>query len=283
MEFSMFCVYLTSYSGNKLPPFYIGSSSVANVLAGYRGSVSSRKFKAMWKEELNNNPQHFKTMVLCSFETKQEALEKEKKLQFLLKVVRNELYVNQALACPNGFFGRDVSGKNNPRFGVKVSDISKCKMSKSATGKMQTPRHNENISKAQLLLWESEERRNTLSIKYSGAGNPNFGKIGEASPNFGKTRSSTTKTRISKALKEHLRTDSHCVKLSRMYLIERTDGRTFSGYGLGKFCATISVKQTSFLYSLTSKKFMNGFRLIAKLGMCNDLGAISLSDHLTLN
>jgi hypothetical protein len=35
----MFAVYLTSYKGNKLPPFYIGSSSVSALNSGYHGSV----------------------------------------------------------------------------------------------------------------------------------------------------------------------------------------------------------------------------------------------------
>lgn len=33
----LYCTYLTSYFGNKLPPFYIGYTTVANINRGYRG------------------------------------------------------------------------------------------------------------------------------------------------------------------------------------------------------------------------------------------------------
>ena len=41
----MYCVYLTVYSGNLLPMFYIGSSSVKKIQNGYCGSISSKKYK----------------------------------------------------------------------------------------------------------------------------------------------------------------------------------------------------------------------------------------------
>ena len=31
----MYCVYLTIYTGNKLPPFYIGSTSLKKINKGY--------------------------------------------------------------------------------------------------------------------------------------------------------------------------------------------------------------------------------------------------------
>ena len=40
-----YVVYLTRYSGGKLPPWYIGSSTEEKVLAGYNGSVKSKKWK----------------------------------------------------------------------------------------------------------------------------------------------------------------------------------------------------------------------------------------------
>ena len=57
----MYCVYLTTYKGNKLPPFYIGSTQVVQVERGYHGSVRSKKYEMMWKSELINNPHLFKT------------------------------------------------------------------------------------------------------------------------------------------------------------------------------------------------------------------------------
>lgn len=54
-----YCVYLTIYSGSKLPPFYIGSGTLDKILnKGYRGSVTSKQFKKIWSQELKfyHNP-----------------------------------------------------------------------------------------------------------------------------------------------------------------------------------------------------------------------------------
>jgi hypothetical protein len=41
----MFCVYVTFYRGNKLPPFYIGSTYLENMNRGYKGSPRSKKYE----------------------------------------------------------------------------------------------------------------------------------------------------------------------------------------------------------------------------------------------
>ena len=56
----IYCTYLTVYTGNKLPPFYIGSTSVDNISKGYRGSVLSKNYKSIWKQELHSHPDLFK-------------------------------------------------------------------------------------------------------------------------------------------------------------------------------------------------------------------------------
>jgi hypothetical protein len=42
----MFVTYLTEYLGNKILPFYIGSTSAERLASGYRGSVRSQKWGA---------------------------------------------------------------------------------------------------------------------------------------------------------------------------------------------------------------------------------------------
>lgn len=115
-----YCVYLTVYRGNKLPPFYIGSSSVSKVDNGYRGSVSSARYKKIWKHELKNNPDRFKTKIIKTFVTRQDALDWEYKIQKKLAVVDNQLYCNLWYAC--GIFGYQNSGKNHPFYGKKLWD-----------------------------------------------------------------------------------------------------------------------------------------------------------------
>ena len=131
---TIYCTYLTTYRGNKLPPFYIGSSTVKKVESGYRGSVSSKKYKSIWKSELKQNPDLFKTKIISLHETSEEAREKELKLQKALNVVHSPLYINQSYASVNGYFGVSVTGKNNPWYGRRHGEESRKKMSKSCSG-----------------------------------------------------------------------------------------------------------------------------------------------------
>lgn len=114
----IYCVYITTYSGSKMPPLYIGSSSVEKVKNGYYGSVSSKKWKHIWKTELRENPDYFKSMILMCYDTREEALRFELELHKELDVVKNVNFINESFAQVNGFFGRDVSGDKNPMFGL---------------------------------------------------------------------------------------------------------------------------------------------------------------------
>ena len=122
---TIYVVYLTVYSGNKLPPFYIGSSSLEKIQNGYKGSVTSKKYKQKWKNEVKTNPEQFKTNIISRHKTRKEALSKEYVLQKKLNVVKSEMYVNMAIAAPFGFFGMDVSGKNAPFYGKKHTEETK--------------------------------------------------------------------------------------------------------------------------------------------------------------
>lgn len=152
----IYCTYLTIYKGNKLPPFYIGSTSVDKINRGYRGSVSSKRYKDIWKSELKTNPNLFKTIIISKHQTREEALDKEKKIQINLNVVKSPLYINESIAAPYGYFGRDMSGELNNFYGKthnsdtikKISESSrkrKCsietkqKMSKNRKGKKIGP------------------------------------------------------------------------------------------------------------------------------------------------
>lgn len=105
----MFVSYLTIYSGDKLPPFYIGSSFIENVLENnYHGSVSSLKYKSIYDLELIENPELFDTIILSEFKTRKEATANELYWQRRHKVVENPLFFNMAYATVDGFFGKDI-------------------------------------------------------------------------------------------------------------------------------------------------------------------------------
>lgn len=112
-----YVVYKVTYSGDKHPPYYIGSTHISKIRKGYIGSVSSLAWKGLFLAEKKANRHLYSLEIMQTCETRKEALEKELEIHILYDVVKNPLFYNEALACPNGFFGRDVSGSNNPRFG----------------------------------------------------------------------------------------------------------------------------------------------------------------------
>jgi hypothetical protein len=131
-------VYIIVYFGNKLPKKtkdslkpprrYIGSSKVSNILSGYLGSVTSKKYSKIWNEEINKNREAFKIKILSYHDTDLEARKEEKRLHIKYDVVKSDIYVNLAIASPNGYFGIPDTGR-------KFSKETRTKMSKIRKGK----------------------------------------------------------------------------------------------------------------------------------------------------
>ncbi len=113
-----YCCYLTIYSGELLPPFYFGSTKVERVKNGYHGSVCSKKWGNIYKQEKKDNPHLFKTIILKTTYNRTTATAVEYFLQKKNNVVKSSFFFNEALAAINGMFGRDTSGANHPLFGV---------------------------------------------------------------------------------------------------------------------------------------------------------------------
>ena len=95
MKIKPFCTYITYYSGTKLPPYYIGHSSVEKVKSGYHGSVSSKEYKKIYLKELIDNPELFKTEIIETFKTKREAEHAEGIEQRKVNAANNPLYMNK--------------------------------------------------------------------------------------------------------------------------------------------------------------------------------------------
>lgn len=146
----MYCVYLTIYSGNLLPPFYIGSTSIEKVRKGYHGSVTSKKYQSLYRKELKTNPHLFKTHIILIFTKRQDALEKENEIQKKLDVVNSSMYFNESYAKN---FGYSTKGEKNGFYGKHHSEetLMKLRKPKSDTSKMRKPKsdkHRQNITKA---------------------------------------------------------------------------------------------------------------------------------------
>ena len=116
---NIYCVYLTIYRGNKLPPFYIGSSSVKIISEGYKGTVKSKKYKEIWKSELKHNSHLFSTKIIYKTFDRKDALNKERFFQKSLNVVSSPLYANMSIAHESHCFGISNVGIDNPMFGKK--------------------------------------------------------------------------------------------------------------------------------------------------------------------
>jgi hypothetical protein len=202
MPTSIYCTYLTSYSGNKLPPFYIGHTTVDNIQNGYRGSVQSKCYKSIWKDEQRNNPSLFKTKIISYHKTKQEAMLKEETLQRKLGVVDNPLYTNQCIAgklyfSPKGRKASEetkkkISQNHKGMFGRKHSEETKQKISaasvgnKRSVGRVLSEETKKKISTINLGRKRTQEQRRAQSER----------QLGRVPWNIGKKHSRETREKI---------------------------------------------------------------------------------------
>jgi|688.fasta_scaffold13870_12 hypothetical protein len=176
MSNTIYCTYLTIYSGNKLPTFYIGSTSVEKIEQGYRGSVSSKRYQSIWEKELKFNSNLFKTRIITRHNTREEALEKEKYFQKSLNVVKSPMYINCAYAQLNGYAGMDVSGELNPMFGKTHSEETKKLITEKSIGKILSSETKKKISISNKGRKLSEKCCLEKSIRMRGENNHMFGK-----------------------------------------------------------------------------------------------------------
>jgi hypothetical protein len=110
----------------------------------YHGSVKSKKYKTIWSSELESHPELFQTTIISFHDTRADATWKELQIQKIFNVVKSELFINMAFASPNGFFGRDVSGENNPSYGNK-ENVQKIKDTNMKNTGFENPQQNPEV------------------------------------------------------------------------------------------------------------------------------------------
>ena len=125
----MYCVYLTLYFGDLLPSRYIGSSKVSRILNGYNGSIKSKKYKDLYRNEQMCNKNKFKTRILSYHNNQTDAILEELRLQKKYNVVKSIKYMNESFASPNGYHGKDNHGDAHPFYGKKHTEDVKNKIS----------------------------------------------------------------------------------------------------------------------------------------------------------
>ena len=207
----MYVVYLVKYKGDKLPPYYVGSSSLKKLKNGYRGSIISKKYKKIFNGELKENFYLFDYEILSEHKTRKEALKCELEKQIELDVVKSDLYFNESLASVDGMFGRDVSGELNPMYGKVHSEETKKRQSKKRGDKKRyvvTDEHRKIFSKTHKNKIVSKETRNRISESKKGKN------IGELNPMFGKNHTDKVKLKISEANKGRIISEETRKKIS---------------------------------------------------------------------
>lgn len=164
-----FCVYWTFYFGERLPKYYIGSSNIEKIKAGYSGSIRSKKYKKIFDIEKKENPELFYTIILETSNDRKEMLNLEHDFQILNNVVKSEKFMNMSFATKNGYFGRNVSGKNNPMFGVKRDEKWKkqhSELMKLVSGDKKTVENRSNAQKIVQNRLEVIEKKRKSQLKY---------------------------------------------------------------------------------------------------------------------
>jgi len=208
----MYCVYLTTYNGSKLPMFYIGSSSIKKVNSGYHGSVGSKLYKEIYNQELIDNPQLFNTKIIFTSNDRLLCRNKENYLQIKLNVISNPMYINRSYA--NGCFGDNYpkrTGINHPLYGIGPmkgrlhSKESKEKMSHTHTGENHWNFNNEvpNETKSKISASLVEYYKHNVSSRKGKKCTPEHcKKNGDA--HRGISHSIETKDKIKSSLKNTL-------------------------------------------------------------------------------
>lgn len=178
---TIYCVYLTIYHGNLLPPFYIGSKDKNSILNGYRGSVVSKEYKDIFKSELKQNPHLFKCRIISEHTSRFDAYQKEKKLQSILNVIENPLYINKSIA--HGPVGLSNKGR-------KFSKAHREKLSQSHI-KRYKEKGNPNLGRKGPPASEERKRKTSLALK----GKPGVRLGMKNSPEMRKKQSESAKNR----------------------------------------------------------------------------------------
>jgi hypothetical protein len=114
-----YCVYLTVYLGTKLPKRYIGKTYVQNIINGYNGSVGSKIYGDIFKNERIENPHLFKTRILSTWSTADEALDEEERLHKKYDVVNSQIYMNMTI----GRAQPDATGKRRSNKTRKLMSV----------------------------------------------------------------------------------------------------------------------------------------------------------------
>jgi len=223
-----FCVYHTTYSGELLPPNYIGSSSVDKVLnKNYHGTVTSKRYKSIWLSELKLHPELFSTVIVSYHDTRYNAIHKELQIQRIFNVVKSELFINRAYATKNGCFGMDTWTDRPIEEKLKIGQ----KISNTANAKSIEEKESTSAKQRTTIAAKTKEEKQLIVEKTN---NTKYNKTNEEKMITKKKKSDAM---LNKSIEEKL---EHSNKVSnskgKNYLVIPPIGEPFQIRSLSAFC-----------------------------------------------
>lgn len=179
--------YVYRITNTKLNKHYYGTRSsniepFKDLGVKYFSSASDEEFR----NDQKNNPQDYKYVIVSVFNSRKEAMQLEIKLHTKFNVGMNESFYNKCKASSTKF---DTTGTHH-------TAEAKHKIAIAHDGILKSEEHKKNLSKA----WEDR-----IVSKETGH------KISESL----KGRENTWGEKISKTLKNHSRTEEHCLNISK--------------------------------------------------------------------
>jgi len=245
----MFCTYLTIYKGSKLPKRYIGSTSIDKIHSGYNGSIQSKKWKLIYREEQKNNKHLFKTRILQKFNSRTEAFGAELDLQIKYNVVKDDLYMNLSLARKNGHFG--AAGEDNPMYGKTHTLEVKSKLSEGRKGKRASNETREKMSNSHKRENLSIETIRKMSESRIGEKNHLYGKYGNDHPASNRIVSDEVRQQTSQRMKnvpkskESIR--KRLEKVRKKFIVTYSNGEVEIIHNAKEYCINNGYNYTKFI------------------------------------
>ncbi len=93
--FMSYSTYITIYSGNKLPPFFIGYCKTEQIGSGFHGCP---KDDTDWRTELQQNQSLFKTKIIKTFKTEKQAIQYTNRLLIYFRCGSNPMLANKYMS-----------------------------------------------------------------------------------------------------------------------------------------------------------------------------------------
>jgi hypothetical protein len=142
-----------------MPPFYIGKTTYKRIIQrGYNGTVTSKRYASIWRQERGEHPELFKTVVLQCFRTDTEAIYREKAIQRFFDVPNNPMFINMAIS--GGNFGG--AAENAPKFGTHLSEATRQKIREKSEGRTASESTRFQMSQTRRGKPKSEETRRRM-------------------------------------------------------------------------------------------------------------------------